>query len=156
MYSWAMKEGLCESNRSIATNDPAAGIPTRDRVLSDDEIRAIWTACRDDDFGRILKLLLLTGARRDEIGGLAMDRDRFQGRRADHSRDEDEEPSHPRAQAPRARARDPAIAAAPAGGLRVRWARRSVLDWRYSSVKLHARILEARRQDAARRGGCTI
>jgi integrase len=31
----------------------------------------IWAACRDDDFGRIVKLLFLTGCRRDEIGGLS-------------------------------------------------------------------------------------
>ncbi len=70
LFTWAMKEGLCESNPVIATNDPALGIPSRDRVLSDAEIRAIWTACQDDDFGRIVRLLLLTGCRREEIGGL--------------------------------------------------------------------------------------
>lgn len=70
LFSWAMREGLCESNPVIATNDPSAGIPPRDRVLNDDEIRAIWAACEDDDAGRIIKLLLLTGCRREEIGAL--------------------------------------------------------------------------------------
>src|SRR5262249_15949172 len=37
---------------------------------TDDEIRAIWKACRDDDFGRIVQLLLLTGCRREEIAAL--------------------------------------------------------------------------------------
>src|SRR5262249_32005447 len=32
--------------------------------------RLIWSACQDDDFGRIIKLLMLTACRRDEIGGL--------------------------------------------------------------------------------------
>jgi integrase len=73
MFTWAMKEGLCEANPIIATNDPAEGIPARDRVLSDDEVRAIWKACRDDDFGRIVRLLLLTGCRREEIAGLLWD-----------------------------------------------------------------------------------
>ncbi len=70
MFGWAMREGLCKSNPVIATNDPSEGIQSRERVLGDDEIRIIWRACRDDDFGRIVRLLLLTGCRRDEIGGL--------------------------------------------------------------------------------------
>ena len=70
LFTWAMKEGLCEANPVIATNDPAAGILPRDRVLGDGELTAIWKACADDDFGRIVKLLVLTGCRREEIGGL--------------------------------------------------------------------------------------
>jgi integrase len=73
LFGWAMKEGLCESNPVIATNDPSAGIPSRDRVLNDAEIRAIWNASGDDDFGKIVRLLLLTGCRRDEIGALRWD-----------------------------------------------------------------------------------
>jgi integrase len=70
LYGWAMKEGLCEANPVMATNDPTEGLPARDRVLNDGEVRAIWNACQDDDFGAIVKLLLLTGCRREEIGGL--------------------------------------------------------------------------------------
>jgi integrase len=70
MYAWAMKEGLCEANPVTATNDPSAGIEPRERVLDDAELRAIWNACRDDDFGRVVRLLVLTGCRRGEIGGL--------------------------------------------------------------------------------------
>jgi len=70
LFGWALREGLCEANPVIGTNDPAEGIRPRERVLSDGEIRVIWSACQDDDFGRIIKLLLLTGCRRDEIGGL--------------------------------------------------------------------------------------
>jgi integrase len=70
LYGWAMREGLCEVNPVIATNDPAAGIKPRERVLADHEIRAIWNACRENDFGRIVRLLLLLGCRREEIGAL--------------------------------------------------------------------------------------
>jgi integrase len=45
----------------------------RGRVLSDDEIKAIWVACGDDRmgmFGAAIRLMLLTGARRSEIAGL--------------------------------------------------------------------------------------
>jgi integrase len=70
LFGWAMKEGLCEANPVLATNDPTEGMQPRDRVLNDDEVRAMWNACEEDDGGRIIKLLLLTGCRREEIGGL--------------------------------------------------------------------------------------
>jgi integrase len=75
MFTWSMREGLteAESNPVIATNDPSAGIKSRERTLADHELRAIWLACRDDDFGRIVKLLAMTGCRRSEIGGLRWD-----------------------------------------------------------------------------------
>lgn len=71
LFSWAMREGLCETNPVVATNNPAEGAKSRDRVLSDAELAAIWHACADDDFGRIVKLLMLLGCRREEIGGLS-------------------------------------------------------------------------------------
>ena len=43
---------------------------SRDGCSNDSEIRAVWNACQDDDFGAIIKLLLLTGCRREEIGAL--------------------------------------------------------------------------------------
>jgi integrase len=71
LFTWAMREGLCEANPVISTNDPLAGIDTsRDRVLSDAELVKVWNACAEDDFGRIVRLLILTGCRRDEIGSL--------------------------------------------------------------------------------------
>jgi integrase len=70
LFGWAMREGLCEQNPVMHTNNPAEGIEARDRVLSDRELAVVWRACGDDDFGRIVKLLILTGCRREEIGGL--------------------------------------------------------------------------------------
>jgi integrase len=70
LFGWAMREGLCEANPVTATNDPDAGTLPRDRVLADGELAVIWRACEDDDAGRIIKLLLLTGCRREEIGAL--------------------------------------------------------------------------------------
>jgi len=67
LFSWAVKEGLCEVNPVLATHRLSAPKP-RDRVLFDDEIVDTWKACRDNDHGRIVKLLLLTGQRRDEVG----------------------------------------------------------------------------------------
>ncbi len=69
-FAWLIREGMAESNPVIGTNNPGAHLRARERVLTNDELRAIWAACRDDDFGRIVRLLMLTAARRDEIGGL--------------------------------------------------------------------------------------
>jgi integrase len=72
LYAWAIAEGWCDAN-------PAAGLrnlppaKSRDRVLTDAELAAVWRGCSDDDFGRIVRLLILTGARRQEIGSMAWD-----------------------------------------------------------------------------------
>ena len=74
MFSWAAREGLWDgANPVLLTNDPAEGIQPRERTLSDHELVAVWNACTDDDFGRIVKLLTLTGCRREEIGGADRD-----------------------------------------------------------------------------------
>ena len=70
MFTWAMGEGIADANPVIGTNKPADE-KSRDRVLSEDEVRAIWLACRADTYGRIVRLLLLTGQRRDEVGSMA-------------------------------------------------------------------------------------
>lgn len=68
-FAWAMREALIEVNPVLGTNKaPENG--SRDRVLTAEEVRAIWTALPDNDYGAIVKLLVLTGARRDEIGAL--------------------------------------------------------------------------------------
>jgi integrase len=70
MFNWAIREGLdIPVNPVIGTNRPVQP-KSRERVLTDAELSAIWSACRDDDYGRIVKLLLLTGQRREEVGGM--------------------------------------------------------------------------------------
>ena len=69
MYAWALGHGLCEVNPVVGTIAPANAQP-RSRVLTDAELAAIWRACGDDDLGRVVKLLLLTGQRRSEVGGM--------------------------------------------------------------------------------------
>jgi integrase len=71
LLSWSVREGLCDVNVAVATNNPGAGLPSRDRVLSPPEIKLIWDACGDDDAGRIIRLLILTACRRDEIARLS-------------------------------------------------------------------------------------
>ena len=69
-FTWAMKEGIAPANPVIATNRHASSI-SRDRVLSDAELSEIWNACGDGEFGHIVKLLILTGQRREEVAGMA-------------------------------------------------------------------------------------
>jgi integrase len=69
-FSWAMKEGLCDSNPASATHDPGEGMKSRDRVLNDRELALVWHQSGDGRFGAIVKLLILTGCRREEIGAL--------------------------------------------------------------------------------------
>jgi integrase len=68
-FVWAMQQGIAESNPVIGTANPDSG-PARDRVLTNDELARVWRACGDDDYGKIVRLLILTGCRRSEIGGL--------------------------------------------------------------------------------------
>jgi integrase len=47
-------------------------VEARDRVLSDEEIRAFWQAASEENwpFSSVFKVLLLTGQRRDEVAGM--------------------------------------------------------------------------------------
>jgi integrase len=65
-----VREGLTETNPVIGSNRPAEPKP-RDRVLSDEELAEIWHALGDSQFADVVRLLLLTGLRRNEIGWLA-------------------------------------------------------------------------------------
>jgi integrase len=67
-FSWAMREGLANSNPIANTNKREE--QPRDRILSTDELQRIWNAAGDRDYGTIVKLLILTGQRRSEIADL--------------------------------------------------------------------------------------
>jgi integrase len=70
MFNWAIREGLdIPANPVHGTNRPEQP-KSRDRVLSYGELAEIWQACGDDDYGRIVRLLILTAQRRDEVGGM--------------------------------------------------------------------------------------
>jgi integrase len=69
LFSWAVKRGTIASNPFEGV--PMAATARRDRVLSDDEIRAIWNATEGmGSFNAIVRSLLLTGQRREEVSGL--------------------------------------------------------------------------------------
>ena len=68
-FRWFMEEGWTTANPVIGTRKPAeAG--SREHVLTDAELVQVWNACGDDDFGRIIRLLILLGSRRAEVGGM--------------------------------------------------------------------------------------
>jgi integrase len=70
LFAWAVMEGWLENNPTIGTRRPQRA-PARERVLSDAELAAVWRSCDgDDDFSKIVRLLILTGARRTEVGGM--------------------------------------------------------------------------------------
>jgi integrase len=69
-FSWAMGEGLAQANPVIGTNKAAGESKARDRVLTDEELATVWIGAPENDYGRIVRLLILTACRRDEIGSL--------------------------------------------------------------------------------------
>jgi len=67
-FSWAVDQDLLEASPATAVKRPARE-NQRDRVLTDDEIRAVWQACDElGAFGRCFRFLLCTGARLNEAG----------------------------------------------------------------------------------------
>jgi integrase len=67
-FAWCIARGLAEVNPVLGT--PVAPEKPRTRVLPITELAAVWRACNGDAFGTIVKLLMLTGCRAGEIGGL--------------------------------------------------------------------------------------
>lgn len=70
MLAWAVERGIVEAN--VASGIKAAPVKRRDRVLSDDELRAVWTAADAAGwpFGAYVQMLILTGCRRGEIAAM--------------------------------------------------------------------------------------
>jgi integrase len=68
-FSWAMTQGLVDGNPVIGTIKHEE--QSRERVLAPHELRAIWQALGDGDYGDIVRLLALTGQRASEISGLS-------------------------------------------------------------------------------------
>lgn len=70
-FSWARKRGMLTEN-PFHDLPISAGKITRDRVLTDAEVRAIWVASSNLGwpFGPLIQLLLLTAQRREEVAGM--------------------------------------------------------------------------------------
>src|SRR5262249_44184762 len=70
-FGWTIREGLTEFNPVAGTAKADEGRP-RDRVLTKEELEAIWRGLGEDRYGHIVRLLILTAQRREEIGGLRL------------------------------------------------------------------------------------
>ncbi len=71
LFNWCVERGILESSPCMNIRRPAPA-PTRERVLDDVELVAIWNAAvaTDYPFGAIVKLLVLTAQRRGEVAGM--------------------------------------------------------------------------------------
>lgn len=68
-YQWAVKRGSIASNPFV--NLPVEPAEKRERVLSDEEIASVWKATAGPGpFNCIVRLLVLTGQRREEVAGM--------------------------------------------------------------------------------------
>lgn len=69
LFAWAIDRNRVETNPTLGIKSRGVN-GGRSRVLTESEIAEVWRACLDNDYGRIVRLLILTGQRRTEIGGL--------------------------------------------------------------------------------------
>jgi len=68
LMGWCVERGIIEAN-PIAGMKPLSKEKPRERVLTDNELGALWAACDDEGypFGDCMKLLMLSGQRRAEV-----------------------------------------------------------------------------------------
>ncbi|WP_254683107.1 tyrosine-type recombinase/integrase [Phaeobacter piscinae] len=68
LMGWCVERCMIDAN-PIAGMKPLSKEKPRERVLSDEELSALWAACDDEGypFGDCMKLLILSGQRRAEV-----------------------------------------------------------------------------------------
>ena len=71
IFAWALSRRVIEANPMLGMKGPQP-LESRDRVLADEEIKALWQAARGLGwpFENVFKVLLLTGQRREEVAGM--------------------------------------------------------------------------------------
>ena len=71
LFRWAVSRGLLDRSPCDGIDPPSAE-KSRDRVLDTEELHFVWRAADSlgFPFGPIVKLLVLTGQRRSEVGGM--------------------------------------------------------------------------------------
>jgi integrase len=69
LFNWCVAQDILSASPCAGVKPPTAE-RSRDRVLSDDELRLVWQAADQVGwpFGPLVQLLALTGQRRDEVG----------------------------------------------------------------------------------------
>ena len=69
---WCVRRGYLEHYPLTAMTMPHK-IRSRDRVLKPDELKAIWRALKNDTFSNVVRVLIYTGARRNEPKHFTLD-----------------------------------------------------------------------------------
>jgi integrase len=72
--NWCSVNGHIEQNPLLGIRG-LGHVEQRERILSPDELKAIWKALEDDTFSTIIRLCILTGCRRGEIQHLTLQGD---------------------------------------------------------------------------------
>lgn len=69
--NWCVERNLIKTSPAMNISMPSAPV-SRDRVLSDSEIKKIWKACEKDGFpfGNLTQFLFLTAQRRGEVAAM--------------------------------------------------------------------------------------
>lgn len=67
-FKWALDRGHIDAHPAIGLQSATESTATR--PLSGLELRDVWHACRDDDYGHLVRLGILTALRRQNLGGL--------------------------------------------------------------------------------------
>lgn len=72
LYTWAIDRGYCDATPVMKIKPRAVANGGRERTLTPEELREVWHATHavNESYGRIVRLLILTGQRRDEVGSL--------------------------------------------------------------------------------------
>jgi len=71
LWTWGLRTGRVEGDNPVAHVPRPSIEKTRERVLSDAELALVWRCTGGShDHDRIVRILLLTGARREEVGSL--------------------------------------------------------------------------------------
>jgi integrase len=74
LFNWCLARDVIQVSPCTLIEPPAPE-RSRDRILSDEELRLVWKATDTDfsPFGPLVKLLVLTGQRLAEVGGMRWD-----------------------------------------------------------------------------------
>jgi integrase len=72
LCNWAIARGLIEISPCAGVKPPGGQETARDRVLTDDELKAVWQAADAFEwpYRGFVQLLILTGQRRSEVSGM--------------------------------------------------------------------------------------
>ncbi|NKX47759.1 tyrosine-type recombinase/integrase [Rhodobacteraceae bacterium R_SAG8] len=81
LMNWCVDRGIIDASPIVGLKPPTKEAP-RERALTDDELRALWTACEGEGypFGDCMMLLILCGQRRAEVAGMRWSELNFESR----------------------------------------------------------------------------